>query len=571
MGEHDSASKENGPGKAPGPSHRGDLLARVRTENFELDVASDLSYRPRRGSRIVKNDVWGGVGRANITYEQVLDGAPDPVLVVDSEGVIVFANARCEVVLGYRASELLGSSVETLVPAPQRGGHAAFRQRFRDIGEARPMSGGRTLAAQRKDGTVFPADISLAPLRGDTALYCVTLRDVTLHQKLEERVREVQRLESIGKLAGGIAHDLNNILTAMVSFGNFALSSLPSGSPMANDVQEMLNAADRAASLTEKLLAFARQRTISPRTVNLNHLILSLDRMLRRLIGEQIETSMKLAADLWSTWVDPDALEQVLVNLAINARDAIGAQGKLTIETENVTLDGHYGRRHGADVPPGDYVMVSVSDNGVGMSPEVQRRIFEPFFTTKPEGQGTGLGLATSFGIVKQAGGFIWVYSELGHGSTFKTYLPRSNAQAEAARKLESSAMATGTETVLVVEDDRQVRRGILRALSKLGYRLLDAADGNAALAICRDYEGPIDLLLTDVVMPQMNGRQLALAATRYRPSMKLLYISGYSSDVVVSHGILRAGIQLLQKPFAPSTLAKAVRTILDGGTIGGR
>lgn len=503
------------------------------------------------------------------TYKEVLNAAPDAMLVVESGGTIAFANGRCESVFGYLPSELVGQKVECLIPEPMRAGHPRLRVQFADIREARGMGQGRTLSAQRKDGSVFAADISLSPLTARGRLmFCVAVRDVSAHRRLEERVREIQRLEAIGRLAGGLAHDFNNILTAISNFGCFALSSLEQGSSVAADVQEMLNAAQRATNLTEKLLAFSRQRTIRPKRVDLNQTVASLDRMLRRLLGESIDYSTKLSAALWSTWVDPDAIEQVVLNLALNARDAMFGQGKLTLETSNVVLDRHYGQSHGAEVPPGEYVMIAVTDNGAGMSPEVQAQIFEPFFTTKPEGLGTGLGLATSYGIVKQAGGYIWVYSELGRGTTFKVYLPRVSGESEPVTKPAVPIVARGTETILVAEDDRVVRTAIVRALSPLGYRLLQTADGQEALRVCREYQGVIHLLLSDVVMPMMNGRELATAATELRPELKVLYISGYTSNVVVHHGVLKEGVELLQKPFTPDVLAHGVRTILDGGSL---
>lgn len=504
------------------------------------------------------------------TYEELFHAAPDAMVVVNTSGVIVLANSRCESVLGYTPAELMGQPVECLIPEALRARHPEFRKRFADVREARGMGQGRMLSAQRKDGVVIAADISLAPLVGATnnLLFCVAVRDVSEHRRLEERLREVQRLEAIGTLAGGIAHDFNNILVAISNFGEFALSNLDESCQAATDVREVLKAADRATKLTEKLLAFSRKRTIRPKRVNLNQTVASLEAMLRRLLGESIDYSTTLAPNLWSTWVDPDAVEQVLVNLAINARDAMPARGKLTMETSNVTLDRHYGQGHGAEVPPGEYVMIAVTDNGAGMLPEVQARIFEPFFTTKPEGLGTGLGLATSYGIVKQAGGYIWVYSELGRGTTFKVYLPRVTGECDAAAGPKVPRVATGNETILVAEDDRSVRAAIARTLFQLGYQLLEAVDGQEALELCQQFEGKIDLLLTDVVMPRMNGRELATAAIEQRPNLKVLYLSGYTANVVVHHGVLKEGIELLPKPFTTEALANAVRTILDGGTL---
>jgi CheY-like chemotaxis protein len=373
-------------------------------------------------------------------------------------------------------------------------------------------------------------------------------------------------MESIGSLAAGIAHDFNNLLTAILGYSNFVLEDAAANQlpdRMRNDLEEVRKAGERAAALTSQLLAFSRKQIIQPRVLNINTVVENVEPMLRRLIGEDVDLTARLASDLGSVSADVGQLEQVIMNLAVNARDAMPAGGKLTVETANIDLDEAYARRHIA-VVPGPYVMLAVSDTGIGMSPQVQARIFEPFFTTKPKGRGTGLGLATIYGIVKQNNGNIWVYSEPEKGTTFKVYLPRVDAQPETVTQAVQISARRGNEAVLLVEDDERVRTFAKTVLTRNGYAVIEASDGEEALRAAADHPGPLHLLLTDVVMPGMSGRLLAERISEQHPDMKVLYMSGYTDNAIVHHGVLTPGVAFLQKPFTPTTLARAVREVLD-------
>jgi PAS domain S-box-containing protein len=385
--------------------------------------------------------------------------------------------------------------------------------------------------------------------------------DETDRRTLEAQLLQAQRLESIGRLAGGVAHDFNNMLTVIMSHAAFARMDPMNAD---EDLGSIERAGRRAAELTGQLLAFARRQVIEPRIVDLNALTGQIDRMLRRLLGEQVLLQTQLHPELWPVKVDPAQMEQVLVNLAVNARDAMPMGGTLTLETANVVLDAGYVAVH-ADVVAGEYVMVAVSDNGEGIDPAFLPMIFEPFFTTKPNGAGTGLGLATCYGIIKQAGGHIWAYSEPGRGATFKLYLPRAEGEASELTIASPATTARGDETVLLVEDDADVRAIGVRALRGTGFRVLEAADGVDALAIARAFEGTIHILVTDVVMPRMGGKELAAQLAAERPEMKVLFASGYTRNAIVHQGVLEQGTNFLQKPYVPAGLVKKVREVIDG------
>jgi PAS domain S-box-containing protein len=393
--------------------------------------------------------------------------------------------------------------------------------------------------------------------------------DVTDRRQLEEQLLQSQKLEAIGRLAGGVAHDFNNLLTGILGYANFALKSMPLNHPARNDIVEIERAGVRAAALTGQLLAYARRQMVAPKLVRLDELTRNLENLLRRLLGEDVELSAHYADDLWATRIDPGQFEQVIVNLAVNGRDAMPSGGRLTVETRNCTLDEFYAHQH-PEVVPGEYVMLAVGDSGVGMDAATQARIFEPFFTTKQQGKGTGLGLAVCYGIVKQAGGHIWVYSEPEQGTTFKVFLPRSLEEeqlGEEEAKPEESSSA-GSETVLVVEDEPLVRSLTVRALVDQGYRVLQAGDGPGAISVLRGFGGEVHLLITDVVMPGMNGRELADRLTTDRPGLRVLYISGYTDHAVVRHGVLDDGIAFLSKPFDLKELTRTVREVLDTGRV---
>src|SRR5690348_3727990 len=382
-------------------------------------------------------------------------------------------------------------------------------------------------------------------------------------RQLEDQLRQSQKMDALGRLAGGVAHDFNNLLTVIKGNSDIALDQLKPADPIYACCQQIKKVADRAAVLTRQLLAFSRKQVLQPKILDMNELIAEMSRLLRPLLREDIEFVVRLGESLERVQADPGQLEQVLLNLTVNASDAMPDGGKLTIETHNVHVDEEFARTH-PPMPPGEYVMLAVTDSGHGMDAGVKARIFEPFFTTKEPGKGTGLGLATVYGVVKQSAGFIFVYSEAGHGTSFKIYLPQVDAAAVDVSAAAGAPVPRGAETVLLVEDAAAVRAVTKQMLERQGYTVLQAPHGDAALRLAQKYDGPIHMLLTDVVMPLLSGRQLAEQLARVRPDMKVLYASGYTDDSVVRHGILESGTAYLQKPFSPESLARKVREVLD-------
>lgn len=418
---------------------------------------------------------------------------------------------------------------------------------------------------QRPDGTMRYLAIDGRVLHdeaGRPTRLVGAAQDVTERRLLEDQLRESQKLEATGRLAGGVAHDFNNILTAIFGFSTFALEAVTESHPAADDLREVIRAAEQARSLTQQLLSFSRRRTVVPRVLQINERVKAVEAMIRRILGEDISYSTHLASDLWNTRIDPNALEQVIVNLAVNARDAMPEGGRLTIETTNVTLTDHKIGAKGQAIPPGDYVTFMLSDNGVGMSEPVREHIFDPFYTTKGPGRGTGLGLSTCYGIIRQAHGFIWVYSEPGQGTTFKVYLPRVMAAKDVEVVAPVPAAIGGSETILLAEDNEQVRRLAVRTLQELGYRVVACNSAEEALESMGELT--IDLLITDVILPGLNGKALAERVTEAQPNVRVLFMSGYSENAIVHHGVLEEGVELLQKPFSPPDLARRVREILE-------
>jgi PAS domain S-box-containing protein len=393
--------------------------------------------------------------------------------------------------------------------------------------------------------------------------------DITDRKQLVDQLRQSQKLQAVGELAGGVAHDFNNLLMVVKGHAEMLLDRLPRGSadrqnPALQNVEQIQQAAERAAALTRQLLAFSRMQVLQPRVLDLNEVVAGMIQMVSRVIGANIELAFLPGANLGRVKADPSQIEQVALNLVVNARDAMPDGGRLTIETSNVQLERDYATQH-AVVDPGPYVMLTVSDSGTGMDAATKARIFEPFFTTKSQGRGTGLGLATVYGVVKQSGGYVWVYSELGHGTTFKVYLPMVQAPAEkSAPEKTVQGHEPGTETILFVEDEQSVRELVSEYLSARGYQVLDAADGQQALEIAAAHPGKIQLLITDVVMPRLSGRELAARLTAARPNLKVLYISGYTDDSVFRHGVLQGGMDFLQKPFNLKALAAKLREVLE-------
>ena len=427
------------------------------------------------------------------------------------------------------------------------------------VGESRP----RIFSVTCKDGSKKVSQF--IPVTMETGDQIVVYEDTTEHEKLAAQLRQAQKMEAVGRLAGGVAHDFNNLLTTIIGNAEFALGDISKDSSTHENIAEIINSAYRAASLTRQLLAFSRKQILEPKVLNLNTVITDLKKMLRRLIGEDVNLETVFEPELMRVEIDSGQLEQVIMNLVINARDAMPQGGKITIETANVYLDEDYARSHGVEIKPGAHIMLSISDTGMGMDEETQSHIFEPFFTTKKEGKGTGLGLSTVYGIIKQTGGFIWVYSEPGQGTIFKIYLPGVEREAEPVKRETTPLVELkGSDTVLLVEDDDSLRNLVRRVLKRYGYNVLAAKNGEDALRVSEEHEGPINLMITDVVMPGMDGRELSTRLQPYRPELKILYMSGYTDNTIVERGVLAPGINFIEKPFSPESLALKIRKLLD-------
>jgi len=494
----------------------------------------------------------------------LLQSASQAILSVNRDGRIVLANPKTEEMFGYSGEELLGARIEILLPESRRMAHGHDREEFFARPRVRPMGIGMDLAGRRKDGTEFPVEISLSYVETTEGMFAIAfVNDISDRKRLEDQLLQAQKMEAVGRLAGGVAHDFNNMLTVIAGYNRMILDELSPLDPLRGCAEEVLKAADRAGALTKQLLAFSRRQVMQPCVMSVNTTIEHTEKMLRRLIGEDVELVLSLLDEVGNIKADPSHIEQAIVNLAVNARDAMPNGGRITVETANVHLDETYARTH-LGVKPGDFVMVAVSDTGQGMDAETRRRIFEPFFTTKEKGKGTGLGLATVYGLVKQLGGDIWVYSEPGQGTTFKLYFPRVVETATLPPETPVQAdEAPATETILVVEDEQAVRDLTVKILRKLGHTVLAAANGAEAVEISNSYTGTIALLLTDVVMPNMSGRQVAEELLKVRPGLKVLYLSGYTDNTVVHHGVLEDGVEFLPKPFSREALARKIRDVL--------
>jgi PAS domain S-box-containing protein len=500
--------------------------------------------------------------RSEAHFRSLIENARDFILLVDLDGTVRYASPSMEREFA-NDEPLIGKNILSFVEpgdsdavasllAPGTGPdvpHRSVEFRIRSVdGRLRTLEthGSHLLQDSALGGVVFNA------------------RDITERQAMEDRLRQAQRMEAIGTLSGGVAHDFNNLLTIIRGYAHQLLESRPDAQEGRMQVQRIDEAAERAAGLTSQLLAFSRRQVLQPKIFDLNKLTTSLDQMLRRLIGEHIEMNTVVGVESSPVQADTGQIEQVIMNLVINARDAMPKGGKLTLETANLELDEAYAAKH-EGVIPGPWVMLAISDTGVGMDAETQTRIYDPFFTTKGLGKGTGLGLSTVYGIVKQSGGHIWVQSEPGRGSTFKVYLPRVGEAIEAAKKEDRpAANLRGHETVLVVEDEPQLRDLVELMLSSRGYSILTVDNPLQADAFSQRYPGPIHLLLTDVVLPGISGRDVARQVTAHRPDMKVLFTSGYTPDAIVHHGVLEAGLNFIQKPFTLETLSNKVRAVLD-------
>jgi two-component system cell cycle sensor histidine kinase/response regulator CckA len=523
-----------------------------------ISYVADISVREREVAAL----------RASVVqYRALFDRSPLPKFLYDNETLRILA-VNDAAVRNYGYS------------------HAAFlRMAFDEIrsenpGEAplQPAGGGGPASApsgswkhKKKDGSVIDVDITIQEFAlGDRPCSLAIAADVTDRNRMELQLRQAQKMDAVGSLAGGIAHDFNNMLSVILSYGEMMTAELTPGDPNACDLAEIMAAANRAAALTRQLLIFSRQQILQPKVLDLNLIVDSLAKMLTRLVGEDLELNVVNAPGLGRVTVDAGQIEQVLMNLVVNARDAMPKGGRLTIETANVEVDAAASTHAG--VAPGSYVMLTVTDTGLGMSAATRERIFEPFFTTKPRGKGTGLGLSTVFGIVQQSGGGLKVASELGRGTVFTVYLPRAAADRDVLRVAVTEPRAKrGRETVLVVEDEESVRTVIRRVLQREGYSVLESRSGADALALSDQHAGRIDLLLTDVVMPHMSGRELAEQLCPQRPEMKVLYISGYTDDSIIRHGVLHSSVAFLQKPVTPDALTKKLREVIDSPAISWR
>jgi two-component system cell cycle sensor histidine kinase/response regulator CckA len=492
-------------------------------------------------------------------YRLLFDANPAPMWVFDAETLRFLAvNDAALRQYGYSREEFL--SLTLLEIRPEEDREDLLRIRREEPTGPRQYSG---LRHRKKDGTIIEVDVSADSLvfAGRPARI-VLVQDVTQRTRLEEQLRQAQKMEAVGRLAGGIAHDFNNLLTVIGGHSELLLQELAAEDPRRADVLTVQEAGERAAELTRQLLAFSRKQVLEPQVLDLNSLLRDSERLLRRLLTENVELRIVLVPELGRVRADPVQLRQVVLNLVVNARDAMPDGGVLTLETQNADIDAEYMARHGL-VSEGRYVLLAVSDTGIGMNAETKGRIFEPFFTTKERGRGTGLGLATVYGIVRQSGGFIWVYSEPGRGATFKVYLPAVDAEVTAESDRPVGESPRGSETVVLVEDDKQVRELAQRVLERQGYRVLPAADATEALRLPQLDAGPIHLLVTDVIMPGMNGRELAERLGVRYPDLKVLYVSGYTDDVIVRHGMLDPGTRFLQKPFSPDALVRKVSDVL--------
>ena len=536
------------------------MFSREQLADDTLDAMASVADVVSQG--IERKRAEHELSKSEERYRDLVENAHDIIYTHDLEGNYTSINRAGEQITGYTREESLALNLAATV-APEDLPKTREMLRRKIAGEKVTAYDMEIIA---KDGhrVAVEANTKLVYHDGVPVGVQGIARDVTERKQLEEQLRQSQKMEAIGQLAGGVAHDFNNLLTAINGYSSLALQRLEDDHPIKPYIEEVKKAGDRAANLTRQLLAFGRKQILQPRPLKLNSVISDMNKLLRRLIGENIQLAAKLNSDLGRVMADPGQIEQVLVNLVVNARDAMPRGGNLTIETKNVELDEEYGSKH-VGVPPGNYVLLAVSDNGEGMSEEVRLRIFEPFFTTKEKDKGTGLGLSTVYGIVKQSGGNIWVYSEPGKGTTFKVYLPLVESEIPAPiEKVAEAVPVGGTETILLVEDEEVVRGLARRVLEQAGYSVVEASRAHEALRFCEEHAAEVDLLLTDVVMPEMSGKELADRVKSHRPDLKMLFMSGYTDEAIVHHGVLDSSVEFIQKPFTPSGLIKKVRDILD-------
>ncbi|MGA9770646.1 MAG: response regulator [Blastocatellia bacterium] len=536
---------------------------------IEAEIFSnEILFQNRQARLVLANDITDrrrneeAMRASEERFSKAFSASPVPMSIVTYDsGMYIDVNESFLSNIGYTREEIIGRTTTdiNLYPDPRE------RARLRQILEEQGRILNTEVRRRVKSGEVRVALASseIIHLNGDRCILTAT-NDITEHRRLEEQLLQSQKMESIGRLAGGVAHDFNNLLTAIIGYSQLLLRRLDKNDPSFPEVEEIMKSGQSAAALTSQLLAFSRKQVVQPQVLDLNTIVANIEKMLRRLIGEDVELTTMLEPQLVSIKADPNHIEQILLNLAVNARDAMPEGGKLMIETANVYLDESYANQHiGAEA--GRYVMLAVSDTGIGMNKQTQSQIFEPFFTTKEKGKGTGLGLSTVYGIVKQSEGNIWVYSEPGHGTIFKVYLPQCDESVDPSCSNETLSRAVGgSETVLLVEDERAVRKLTRKILEESGYQVLEATHADEAVTISNDHEGAIHMMITDMVMPHTNGHDLAERLSALRPEMKLLYMSGYTENRAIDKILKNQAIAFLEKPFSVEGLLNKVRNVLN-------
>jgi PAS domain S-box-containing protein len=523
-------------------------------------ITRDVSERATANELLKASEI-----RLQSLVDTVLDTLVDGLIIIDRRGRVQTYNRACEKLFGYAVDKVKGKNVKMLMPAETRAEHDQYLRNYQHTGVRKIIGISREVVGRRKDGSTFPMHLSVGETshRGEP-IYVGIIRDLTERNRTEEQLRQSQKMEAVGQLTGGIAHDFNNILMVIMANTDALLENRKLSPATRRRLERIGTSTGRASDLTRQLLAFSRKQALQPKPTNLNELVAATSKLLRRTLDENIKIETILAKDLWTTSIDRAQLEAALVNLCLNARDAMPMGGRLLIETSNQALDGDYVARN-ADAAIGDYVMLAVTDTGSGIPVELRSRIFEPFFTTKDVGKGTGLGLSMVYGFTKQSNGHIKIYSEIGQGTTIRLYLPKVEGSADEQSEAITVPLPQGHERILVVEDDAQVRDGVVEQLRSLGYHVVEAVDGQAGLTALETATTPYDLLLTDVVMPgKMGGKALADRVRRRWPRTAVVFMSGYTENAMIHEGRLNPNVQLLTKPFHKDELAKMIRNTLD-------
>jgi PAS domain S-box-containing protein len=540
---------------------RAELERRVQERTAELLIANVQLQKENEERKLAEKSLR----ESEAQYKRLVEGSPDIVWAFSDKRGTLYASSRVEAILGYSPEYLCENPWmwnKSIHPDDQ----GFIAQAISDFAAGKDLD----IVYQIKNASgnwrwFNDRSIGRITINGETIIEGIST-DITERRLLEEQLRQSQKMEAIGTLAGGVAHDFNNILTTIIGNAELVLDELDEKSTLYGMIEQTIKAGERAAVLTRQLLTFSRKQIVQPRIIDLNDILKDMEKMISRLIGEDIDLLFLQMPGLWRVAADPGQIEQIIMNLSINARDAMPTGGRLTIETSNIELDSSYFCNHGVnEEQTGPYVMLAVSDTGIGMVKEIQDHIFEPFFTTKEIGKGTGLGLSTVYGIVKQNKGFIWVYSEPGQGSVFKIYLPRVEGDVESEKKEKSPATGpAGSETILLVEDDESLQKLVQIVLEQNGYKILKAINGEDALRVAEAYEGPIDMIITDVVMPRIGGRELIKRLQPLYPDVKVIYMSGHTDRTIAHHGLLETGLNFIQKPFSIRELAQKVREILN-------